>query len=166
MKREPIDLDLFEAKFSNDMRLKIESLGNSCGVMAIYILSLMYNIDFDFKYWQKYWNGTGMTTRDIIDYMESKGLNSFYIVGMRHNVYYDSMPELFKNGIAVLFAGRFVEATTNLPVNHISVLNLDRELIYAEEQNKSPEKAIESHMIVFFSKDKNISEFVKFELIQ
>jgi hypothetical protein len=134
--------------------------------MAIYMLSLMYNIDFDFEYWRKSWNGTGLTTSDVIRYMESKGLNAFYVAGVKSVITCAAMPTLFKNGITALFAGSFIKATTNLPINHISVLNLDRELMYAETENKSLSKAIESHTIVFFSKDKSISEFVKFEIVQ
>lgn len=164
MKREPISLELFHAKFDCNMRFKIESLKNSCGVITIYILSLMYGIDFDFDYWQKSWNGTGLTTREIINYLESKGLNAFYISGMRHNVEYAHMRTLFENGITVMFSGCFIDSV-GLPYNHVSVLNYDRELIYAETKNKKIETAKHIDMLVFFSKDKDISDFVKFTII-
>ena len=159
-----ICLKSVETKINHNIINEIIAMEKSCGIIAIYLLSLMFDIDFDLQYFKAFYDGNGLTDSFIQNYMQERGVNFFAMEnqGMKKNIYYSNLDVLLQNGIATTFSGKFEDENGEI-YPHGSILDVKRNLIFASDKNKYISSCISDHYFCFYSKSNTIYPYVTFQ---
>lgn len=114
-----IDWDEIHDNIDPNVIDEIRAIGNSCGVISCYVLSLIYKFPFSPKEFM-WTNGEGMREYQLHDYIESKGIKvlSKEKAGGKPQLTFLDLDVLHENGIVMSIAGK----NTNNGSPHTSLI--------------------------------------------
>lgn len=149
-------------KIDNNVISEIINIGNSCGVVTCYILSLIYDFKFDIEEFKNI--GMGLTDKKIQDYAAKNGLN--YISKEKNgksNCSFADFDVLCENDICMTLSGS--NTKNNGP--HNSILTNFKgdnftQLMCNNQNCKTKFSEVENIYPTFYYKNCDIDNFVEF----
>ena len=157
-------IDFQNIDYDEDTVKDIINIGNSCGVIVCYFLSLIYNFKFDIEEFRNI--GDGLTANIIRAYAKNNGVNSIATPDSKHTYIccYSNYKLLAENNICVTLSG----SNINNNESHISILtDFDKktfsQLFCNSDDCISKYDEVVDLYLVFFYKDCDINKHVKFK---
>lgn len=157
-------IDIQNIDYDKKIVSDIINIGNSCGVIVCYFLSLIYNFKFDIEEFRNI--GDGLTVNIIRAYAKNNGVDSIAVPDEKHayNCCYSNYKLLAENNICVTLSG----SNINNNKSHISILtDFDKKIfsqLFCNSDNciSKYEEVVDLNL-VFFYKDCDINKYVKFK---
>jgi len=152
IKFKDIDIDY---AIEND----IKDIGNSCGVITIYLLSLLYGFEFDINDFRNI--GDGLTHVQMQDYINKKGVFTFCPV--YGQLSFGDYSEMLDNGITLNISAEFF-GKERVPHNTLiyNIKDNQYHCCYARENIIDCDKIGDGLSFLFVSNQDNIKGFVEF----
>lgn len=157
-------IDFFKLNIDFNKIEEIKNIGNSCGVVSCYLLSLIFEFEFNIDEFKNI--GIGMTSSQIQDYAKKNGVN--YISkenqGNKSNCSFSDYDVLLKNNILIDLAATNLSGKNKPHTSILTEITGDYfNPIFANKENGFNHfSKLENIYLTFFYKNENINDFVQF----
>ncbi len=157
-------IDFSKLNIDNNKIEEIKKIGNSCGVISCYLLSLIFDFNFNIDEFQNI--GVGMTAKQVQDYAEENGVNymSKESEGGKSNCSFADYDVLLENNILIDLSATNLNGRDRPHTSILTEITGDYfNPIFADiKEGIKQFSKLENNYLTFFYQNDRIRDFVQF----
>ena len=157
-------IDFAKINIDNNKIEEIKQIGNSCGVVSCYLLSLIFDFKFNIEEFRNI--GIGMTASQVQKYAKKNGVDymSKENQGNKSNCSFKDYDILLKNNIIIDLSATNLNGKNKSHTSILTEIKGDNfKPIFADHKNGIKQfSKLENTYLTFYYKNERINDFVQF----